>query len=445
MAPLPPGEPWGTGAVSTASWTGPPLALLLERAGVRDDAVEILVSGADRGTPAGAREAMRFARALPLDKAMDPNVILAVEMNGRPLPIEHGAPARLVVPGWYGMASVKWVARIAALTEPFEGWFQRDRYVYERDHERRPVDVMRVKSTIVTPESGRGVARGRVLVWGWAWSGAAQIAAVELSLDGGEWQEATLDPQLAPHAWRRFAHVLDVGEPGRHSPTWPRGTSTATATTPSCPCPSTWFDESRVGDALDQAGHVLVALAPPAHLVHGAQHDEEAVAALFVALAQVEAGAAIAQPDGDAIAGHRHLDGERAVEAGVAVADGLIEGLAERRHQRVLDVARQAVCAADADDETERARSLGQEARHHQAQARRDGGSRRFRTSHHGHLAAWSREICQPVKPPSSAASAAAMRRRQKRERARYDNGGRRNGGTDVAVGRGGTSRPVTS
>ena len=216
MAPLPSGEPWMHGAVGTASWSGVPLALLLDRAGLRDDVVEILVSGADRGVPAGGRTETRFARALPLDKAMDPNVILAVEMNGRALPIEHGAPARLVVPGWYGMASVKWVARIAALTEPFEGWFQRDRYVYERDHEKRPVDVVRVKSMIVAPECGRGVARGRVLVWGWAWSGAAQVAAVELSLDGGGWQEATLDPQLAPHAWRRFARVLDIAEAGRH-------------------------------------------------------------------------------------------------------------------------------------------------------------------------------------------------------------------------------------
>jgi DMSO/TMAO reductase YedYZ molybdopterin-dependent catalytic subunit len=216
MSPLPPGEPWLAGAVATASWSGVPLATLLDRAGLRDDVIEILISGADRGMPAGSRAETRFARALPLDKATDPNVILAVEMNGRPLPIEHGAPVRLIVPGWYGMASVKWVARIAALTEPFEGWFQRDRYMYERDHEKRPVDVIRVKSTIVTPEAGRGVARGRVLVWGWAWSGAAPIAVVELSLDGSDWEPTTLDAPLAPHAWRRFTHVLDIDEPGRH-------------------------------------------------------------------------------------------------------------------------------------------------------------------------------------------------------------------------------------
>ena len=216
MSPLPAGDPWARGAVSTASWTGVPLSVLLDRAGLRDDVVEILVSGADRGTPAGAREETRFCRALPLDKALDPNVILAIEMNGRPLPTEHGAPARLVVPGWYGMASVKWVARIAALTEPFAGWFQRERYVYQVGRERRPVDVMRVKSLIVAPEAGAGVARGRVEVWGWAWSGAAPVAAVDVAVDDGPWQAAKLEPALAPHAWRRFSALVTLDAPGRH-------------------------------------------------------------------------------------------------------------------------------------------------------------------------------------------------------------------------------------
>jgi DMSO/TMAO reductase YedYZ molybdopterin-dependent catalytic subunit len=217
MTPLPPGEPWLHGAVSTASWTGVPLAVLLERAGLRDDVVEILVSGADHGTPPGSSAPTHYGRALPLDKARDPNVILAIEMNGSPLPPEHGAPARLIVPGWYGMASVKWVARIAALTEPFEGWFQRDRYVYETERERRPVDVMRVKSMIVAPDPGLGVRRGRLVVWGWAWSGAAMIDGVDVSLDRADWQPATLDVALAPHAWRRFSLVVDVPTHGRHT------------------------------------------------------------------------------------------------------------------------------------------------------------------------------------------------------------------------------------
>ncbi len=217
LAPLAAGEPWGRGAVSTASWTGVPLAALLDRAGVRDDVVEILVAGADRGVPAGAGGEQPFARALPVDRARDPNVLLALEMNGHPLPREHGAPVRLVVPGWYGMASVKWVARIAALTEPYSGWFQSERYVYIEEQERRPVDVVRVKSLIVAPESGVGVPRGRIDVSGWAWSGAAPIARVDVSVDGEKWREARLDPPLAPHAWRRFSLAVDVAELGRHT------------------------------------------------------------------------------------------------------------------------------------------------------------------------------------------------------------------------------------
>lgn len=217
MSPMPGGEPWGRGAVSTASWSGVPLAQLLERAGLRDDVVEILVVGADRGDPGeGARE-QPYARALPLEKARDPSVLLALEMNGGPIPVEHGAPVRLIVPGWYGMASVKWVARVSALTKPFAGWFQHDRYVYDDGLEVRPVDVVRVKSMIVAPEANAAVRRGRLAVAGWAWSGAGPIAAVEISLDGGAWLPARLDATLAPHAWRRFTVELEVTAPGRHT------------------------------------------------------------------------------------------------------------------------------------------------------------------------------------------------------------------------------------
>jgi DMSO/TMAO reductase YedYZ molybdopterin-dependent catalytic subunit len=216
MAPLPTGEPWSRGAVSTASWSGVPLALLLERAGVRDDAVEILVCGADSGRPDESEREQSFARALPLDKACDPSVLLALEMNGAPIPVEHGAPVRLIVPGWYGMASVKWVARITALTQPFDGWFQR-RYQYDDGSELRPVDVVRVKSLLVAPEPSATLPRGSIEAVGWAWSGAGPIAAVELSLDGGAWQPARLDAPLAPHAWRRFTLDVAVATPGRHT------------------------------------------------------------------------------------------------------------------------------------------------------------------------------------------------------------------------------------
>jgi DMSO/TMAO reductase YedYZ molybdopterin-dependent catalytic subunit len=217
MLPLPAGEPWLSGAVSTASWSGPPLGLVLDRAGVRDDAVEILVAGADHGRPAGASAATAFARALPLDVARAAHVILALEMNGHAIPIEHGAPVRLIVPGWYGMASVKWVAHVVALTEPFSGWFQTERYVYVRDGDKRPVDLARVTSLLVSPAKHARVACGRVPAWGWAWSGAAAITAVDVSLDGGPFAPARLDAPLAPHAWRRFELALEVAVAGRHT------------------------------------------------------------------------------------------------------------------------------------------------------------------------------------------------------------------------------------
>src|SRR5262245_48086553 len=122
LAPLPSGEPWLGGAVSTGRWTGTPLAAVLDAAGVERGTVEILVEGADRGKPADGPPDIPFARALPLDKARHADTILAFEMNGQPLPADHGAPLRLIVPGWYGMAAVKWVSRVEALTEPFTGY-----------------------------------------------------------------------------------------------------------------------------------------------------------------------------------------------------------------------------------------------------------------------------------------------------------------------------------
>jgi DMSO/TMAO reductase YedYZ molybdopterin-dependent catalytic subunit len=218
MKPLPSGEPWDRGAVSTASWSGVPLGMLLDRAGVRDDVVEIVCCGADGGKPEGANEATRFGRALPLDKARDADTIIAFEMNGRPLPVEHGGPARLIVPGWYGMASVKWLAQVRAATAPFEGWFQRERYVYDDGKGAvEPVTVMKVKSHLVAPGRDGLALRGTLDVWGWAWSGEGAIDKVEVALDGGEWQPAQLDEAVAPHAWRRFSLAVAVDKPGRHT------------------------------------------------------------------------------------------------------------------------------------------------------------------------------------------------------------------------------------
>ena len=219
LSPLPAGEPWDIGAVSTASWSGVPLGAVLERAGLRPGVVEVLAIGADRGKPPDWPEEIPFARSLPLDKALHPDTLLALEMNGQPLTAAHGAPLRLVVPDWYGVASVKWLQRLEALTAPFRGYYQVQRYVYVFDGATEPVPVttMQVRSLITTPMSGQSLSPGPVVVRGKAWSGAAEVVKVEVAVDGGEnWQEARLLPAVSTHAWRGWEFVWNAVEPGRH-------------------------------------------------------------------------------------------------------------------------------------------------------------------------------------------------------------------------------------
>lgn len=214
MAPLPEGEPWMQGALGTAVWRGVPLAEVLRRARLRPDAMEILVEGAD------GEGSKRFARSLPLSKALHPDTLLALEMNGAPLTRAHGAPVRLLVPGWYGMASVKWVSRIEALTRPFDGHYQRERYIYDPGDGRapEPVSRMRVKSLISSPAEGARVAPGRVVVQGLAWSGERRVVQVEVAVDGGEsWKPATLLESPRPSAWVRWAFTWEDSAPGRHT------------------------------------------------------------------------------------------------------------------------------------------------------------------------------------------------------------------------------------
>ncbi|MGH2354824.1 MAG: sulfite oxidase [Chloroflexota bacterium] len=219
LAPLPSGEPWQRGAVSTARWGGVPLRVVLERAGLGANATEILVEGADHGTPKDGPGDIPFARSLPVEKALHPDTLLALEMNGVPLPPDHGAPVRLVVPAWYGMASVKWVTRIEALAEPFTGYYQANRYIYDPGNGAAPVPVtqMKVKSLIVSPSDGETVPVGRLAVRGKAWSGAGEIVRVEVTVDGGEnWQEARLLDAPSPYAWRSWEFDWDAADPGRH-------------------------------------------------------------------------------------------------------------------------------------------------------------------------------------------------------------------------------------
>lgn len=211
IRPLPPGEPWNTNAVGTARWTGVPLKLLLERAQVQRRAVEILFEAADGDSEHS------FARALPLEKAFHEDTLIALQMNDAALTRAHGAPARLIVPGWYGMASVKWLKAIRAITEPFAGHFQTDRYVRDLGDggKKEPVREMRVKSFIVSPEEG--ASAGEIILRGFAWSGASPISRVEVAVDGGdEWRPAMLGPDQGRWAWRSFQLTLSL-PPGRHA------------------------------------------------------------------------------------------------------------------------------------------------------------------------------------------------------------------------------------
>ena len=199
------GEQWGLGAVGTAEWTGVPLIDILDRAGVRANAQEVLFRGADGGTVAGRAQPLRFERSLRLDDARRDEVLLAYAMNGEPLPIEHGRPLRLIVPGWYAVASVKWLNEIELIDREFVGHYQGDKYRYEWERGGRtlsePVTLQRVRSLILQPAEGADLAIGDLLIRGVAWSGAAPIARVEVSVNDGAWQEARLLSNRDRFSW----------------------------------------------------------------------------------------------------------------------------------------------------------------------------------------------------------------------------------------------------
>lgn len=223
MNPVPPGEPWGFGAVSTTVWSGVPLHMILERAGVRDDAVEVLASAADHGprddaNGEGAPADVRFQRSMPLHVAMHPDTLVATHMAGAPLTEAHGAPVRLIVPGWYGMASVKWLASLEVITTPFTGYFQRRRYVYDTGDAIEPVTTARVKSIITTPTDGSSNGR-EIVVRGWAWSGAGVVTRVEVGVNTGSgesWRDAELGTAASRYAWTPFSLPLVLPLPASY-------------------------------------------------------------------------------------------------------------------------------------------------------------------------------------------------------------------------------------
>jgi DMSO/TMAO reductase YedYZ molybdopterin-dependent catalytic subunit len=213
-----PGEKWNLGAVSTAEWTGVPLAEVLDRAGVRARASEVLFRGADGGSVEGRSAPIRFERSLPVDHARDGDVLLAYAMNGEPLPLEHGHPLRLVVPDWYAVASVKWLTEIELIDRAFDGHYQIDKYWYEFEEEgrvvREPVTLQRVRALVTEPAPGEEVRSGEIGIRGVAWSGAAPVARVEVSVGGGSWQEARLVSERMRHSWQSWELVTRLREPG---------------------------------------------------------------------------------------------------------------------------------------------------------------------------------------------------------------------------------------
>jgi len=220
LSPRPVSQPWLSEAVGTAEWTGTPLRPLLEEAGLKDDAVEIAFAGLDRGIEGGVEHI--FERSLTLDEALRNDVLLAYEINGVPLPPQHGFPLRLVVPGWYGMANVKWLERITAVPEPFAGVQQAKNYRFKADADDTgtPLSRMRPRALMVPPgtpdfpERRRFLPPGRHELVGKAWSGWGPIARVEVSTDGGRtWSDARLTDG-APGAWSPWTFEWDASEPG---------------------------------------------------------------------------------------------------------------------------------------------------------------------------------------------------------------------------------------
>ena len=221
MDPLPKGTLWGYGAVSIVEFTGTPLVNVLKMVDISDRAVEVLFRGADRGDVKPGRNES-YARSLNLDMALNLDTLLAWEMNGKPLSPEHGYPMRLVVPGWYGMASVKWLAEVTFLTEPFNGFFQKEHYVYldeEGTQDGDPVQHIRTRSLIVSPGDGTVLSKGAAeVIEGIAWSGYGSITQVDVSVDGGDqWLEVELGPPSTSHGVQRWRFKWLPQIPGEYT------------------------------------------------------------------------------------------------------------------------------------------------------------------------------------------------------------------------------------
>lgn len=229
FAPHVPGVEWGYGAMGCARWKGARLKDVLDRVGLKNEAIEIVVAGTDKGA---VDKTPQFIKSIPVWKAAEDTTLVAYEMNGGPLPHWNGFPARVVVPGWTATYWMKHVTRISVVTKPYEGFWMKSayriplgkfpivaRFASQETAANTPITEMVVNSLMTSPVNGATVtAGGRVMISGVAWDAGYGIHAVEISTDGGRnWTTATLDEDLGRFAFRAFRYTLAVPAKGNYS------------------------------------------------------------------------------------------------------------------------------------------------------------------------------------------------------------------------------------
>lgn len=212
------GNASGGAGVGTAVWSGLPLLDLLQQTGLKPGATTIVFHGADSGEGESLPPGTHFARAIPLAKAMEPATLLVYEMNGEPLPANHGFPLRALVPGWYGMDSVKWLTRIEILDQPFKGYFQDEKYVALGAHGApRPLTAIQVNSKFSRPSEDEEIRGKTYRLEGVAWAGESKIARVEVRVNGEAWQAASLSAPAAALIWTPWSYDWQVPNSGHYS------------------------------------------------------------------------------------------------------------------------------------------------------------------------------------------------------------------------------------